>query len=586
MVAAADSLLLGLAAIVVLGMLAQWIAWRTRLPSILLLLVFGFLAGPEVAGLIDADLLFGESLLPIVSLSVAVLLFEGGLTLRLSEVGKALKIVALLVTVGAGITWALTALAAHHFLGYDPAIATLIGAVLIVTGPTVVGPLLRQIRPTGPVGSILRWEGILIDPVGAVTAVLVFEAIASHGGTTVAGIAVAGVLKTIFVGGGLGAVVAWLLMALLRRHWVPDFLHSTAALAATVGAFVAANAVQHDAGLLTVTLMGVILANQHRVSVAHILEFKENLRVLIISSLFLLLASRIELADVARVDAGRIAFLAALFLVVRPLTVFACTIGSNLTLRERIFLSCVAPRGIVAAAVASVFALRLDRPEILSTTFIVILGTVAVYGLAAAPLAYRLRLAAPHPQGLLLIGAPAWARDFGNTMQDLGIRVLFVDTNPQNVSDARMAGMPAVRANILAESTEDELDLQGIGRLLALTPNDDVNALAALHYRELFGRRWTYQLAPQEEPGHAHLRGRSLPADHATMEERYASGARFRATKLTEQFTLDAWRAVHGPDALALAAVSEKGEVTIANHERPFAPAGKQTLVALVAETT
>jgi len=585
MVAAADPLLLGLAAIVVLGMLAQWLAWRSHLPSILLLLVFGFLAGPEVAGLIDADRLFGQSLLPIVSLSVAVLLFEGGLTLRLSEVGKALRVVALLVTLGAGITWALTALAAHYLLGYDPALATLVGAVLIVTGPTVVGPLLRQIRPTGPVGSILRWEGILIDPVGAVTAVLVFEAIASHGQHNVTGIAVAGVAKTLVFGGGLGGLAAWLLMAVLRRHWVPDFLHSTAALAATVGAFLAANSIQHDAGLLTVTVMGVFLANQHRVSVAHILEFKENLRVLIISSLFLLLASRIKIAEVAQVDAGRVAFLAALFLVVRPLTVFACTVGSSLKLRERIFLSCVAPRGIVAAAVASVFALRLDRPEILSTTFIVILATVAVYGLSAAPLAYRLRLAAPQPQGLLLLGAPAWAREFAKTMQEHGVRVLFVDTNPQNVSDARMAGLPAVRANILAESTEDDLDLQGLGRLLALTPNDDVNSLAALHYRELFGRRGVYQLAAKDEPGRAHLRGRSLPADHATMEERYARGARFRATKLTDQFTLDDWRERNGDSALALAAISERGEVTIANNERPFEPAGKQTLVALVEET-
>ncbi len=586
MVAAADSVLLGLAAIVVLGMLAQWIAWRLHLPSILLLLVFGFLAGPEVAGLIDADRLFGASLLPIVSLSVSVLLFEGGLTLRLAEVGKALRVVALLVTVGAGITWLLTALAARHLLGYDPAIATLIGAVLIVTGPTVVGPLLRQIRPTGAVGSILRWEGILIDPVGAVTAVLVFEAISSHAGGTVAGIAVAGVVKTLFLGGGIGVAAAWLLLALLRRHWIPDFLHSTAALAMTVGAFAAANAIQHDAGLLTVTLMGVLLANQSRVSVAHILEFKENLRVLIISSLFLLLASRIELGDVARVDAGRVAFLGALFVVVRPLTVFACTIGSGLSVRERIFLSCVAPRGIVAAAVASVFALRLDRPEILSTTFVVILGTVAVYGLAAAPLAYRLRLAAPQPQGLLLLGAPAWARDFARTLHDHGVRVLFVDTNPANVSAARMAGLPAVRGNILAESTEDDIDLQGIGRLLALTPNDDVNSLAALHYRELFGRRGVYQLAAKDEAGRAHLRGRTLPADHATLVGLHARGARFRATKLTEQYTLEDWRAKHGPSAIALAAIGEKGEVTIANGERPFAPTGKATLIALVEESS
>jgi len=588
--------ILGLAAIVVLGIGAQWLAWRLRLPSILLLLVAGFLAGPEASGLVDPDRLLGSLLFPLVAVSVGVLLFEGGLSLRLPELGDFGRVVLRLVTLGAFVTWVLAAVAAMLLLGLDPSLAILLGAVLTVTGPTVVLPLLRQIRPTGVVGPILKWEGILIDPVGAVLAVLVYEGIVEGTLQGVAGVALFGILKTLLLGGGIGVAAAVALVALLRRFWIPDHLHSPAALALAIAAFAAANAVQHESGLLAVTLMGVVLANQDRVSIRHILEFKENVRVLIISALFIILAARVRLADLRGLDAGAILFVVVLIAIVRPLAVLVSTRGARLQRKERIFLAAMAPRGIVAATVASVFALRLETVEpaartLVPVTFLVIVGTVIVYGLAAAPLARRLGLAVPRPQGILVIGAHPWARALAATLKDQGLGVLLVDTNAANVAAARMAGLAVYHGSPLVEEADEELDLPGIGRLFALTGNDEVNALTAIHFAHLFGRREVYQLPSDSDVSQAvsaHLRGRYLfdpAATHDRIEDLFESGAQFKATPLTDQFGYDAWLARYGDDAVPLLMIDADGIVTVRTAVDPAPPLPGHTLVALVPET-
>ncbi|MHC4931551.1 MAG: cation:proton antiporter [Planctomycetota bacterium] len=590
-----DSTVIGLAAIVVLGAAAQLLASFTRLPSVLLLLIAGFAAGPEGAGLVLPDELFGNLLLPLVSFSVALLLFEGGLSLRLFELQEHGGVVVRLVTLGAFITWGLTAGTALLLCGIPFSLALLLGAILTVTGPTVVLPMLRQIRPTGAASSILKWEGILIDPVGAVLAVLVFEGIlAGSVGAAAWGIAV-GIAKTLLIGGGLGLAMGWLLTAVLKRYWIPDHLHSPVALAAALGGFVLANGFQHESGLLAVTFMGVFLANQKSVSVRHILEFKENVRVIVISALFVILAARLRLSDLGGINAvGIAALLAALVLVIRPLCVLASTAGSATTRKERVFLASMAPRGIVAAAVASVFALRLEEAQILvPVVFLVILGTVVIYGFGAGPLARKLGLATSRPQGFLVLGAHSWARELAVALRDQGLQVLMVDTNAGNVSQARMAGLTVHHGNLLAEDADDRLELRGIGRLIALTPNDEVNALSAIHYVPLFGRREVYQLATaRDEPGKReevsrHLRGRHLFGEQWTYREisrRFDEGARIKATSLTEQFDFESWREQHGEHALPLLTIDGGGFVLLATVDQPLAPEPSQTLVALVEE--
>ena len=572
-----------LALIVVMGAAAQWAASRLRLPSILFLLAAGLLVGKDALGWVDPDSLFGDLLFPIVSLSVAVLLFEGGLGLRVKDLGEHLHVVTKLVSLGAAVTWVLTALLAYGLLGFEWRLAILLGALLTVTGPTVVQPLLRNIRPTGPSGPLLKWEGILIDPIGAGLAVLVLEGI---GGAT-AGHTVWAIAKTVVVGGGIGVLSGWVLARLLERFVLPDHLHNPVALAMIFGGYVLADAAQHEAGLLTVTVMGVYLANQKRASVRHILEFKENVRDLLIASLFIILTARLDLKSFATLPWGTVGFLLALLLIVRPACVWIATAGSSMTRADRHFMAWMAPRGIVAAAVASIFADRLgpQAAGFAEATFAVILATVLFYGLTAGPFARRLGLSEKNPQGFLFLGAHEWARALAQVLQEHRLRVLLVDLNAENVRLARMAGLPVHRGRLPSEETDEHLDLAGIGRFFALTPNDEVNALAALHYAHDFGRREVYQLVLRGTSElERHMRGRYLFGEgcgYWTLASRVAAGATFRATKLSEQFDFAAWKTEHGEDAIPLVVI-DSGVAVVGTPAQPLDPKPGQLLIGLV----
>jgi len=590
-----EQILVGLAAIAVLGVGAQWLAWRLRLPSILLLLAVGFVAGP-VTGFIDPDTLFGELLFPLVSLSVGLILFEGGLSLRARDLRSMGASVWSLVTIGAFVTWAMGTWAAERILGLEPGTALLLGAILVVTGPTVVGPLLRHVRPVGTVARVAHWEGIVIDPIGAALAVLVYEALPS---ASTAGFDAAAremgvqMLYTVGVGalvGGLGALVT---VIILRRFWVPDFLQSPVLLMLVAAAFTASNLLQEESGLFTVTLMGVFLANQRYVPVRHIVEFKENLRVLLIASLFILLAARVSPADIQELGWRGPVFVAFLILIVRPASVLVSTIGSSLSREERVFLAWLAPRGIVAASVASVFALRLGESGagMIPATFMVIVGTVTVYGLTAAPLARRLGLSNPNPQGVAFASAHPGARAIAAGVSAAGFPVLMIDNNRGNINAARMEGLPTAYASILSENALEAAEEGGLGRLLAMTADDDVNVLATLHFRELFGRAEVYQLAPHGEgnPRVAgappHLRGRNLFAQGATydaLDRRFGEGQVVKATKLSQEFDYKAFRERYGEDALVLFVVTESGSLVVSTAEKAVSPKPGQTLICLV----
>ena len=599
-----NDLLLPLMWVVVLAVGAQWLAWRLRAPSILLLLVFGFLAGP-VAHWIDPDKMFGDLLFAFVSLSVGVILFEGGLNLRFGDLTGGAAMVWRLVSIGLAVTWLIGALAAWQLAGLPWPLALLAGAILVVSGPTVIMPLLRQVRPTGPAGQILKWEGILIDPIGAMLAVLVFEALfAGAGEGHAAGWlpAAAGMIKTVIAGGVIGVVAAIVMVFVLRRYWLPDYLESPLTLMVVVAAFGLANTVQAESGLLAAPVMGLAMANQRAVSVHHILKFKENLGVLLIGCLFILLAARLQIDDLAAYGLGSLAVAAVLILAARPLAVLASTTGSKLQWSQRALLASVAPRGIVAAAVASVFAFRLEAAgyaeaaQIVPLTFVVIVATIAVYGLGAGPVARRLGLSRADPQGLLIVGAHDWARALAVVLKEKGFDVLLIDTNLANVRAARMEDLVCLHGDALSEEVEDDVATAALGRMLALTGNDQANALAALHYRDQFGRSGTYRL-PSNEQAEAQLKGertgrtqyqaRTLFAPTATFEvlaSRFAAGARIKATPLTEQFDYQALEAHYGGTVLPMCVIDDEARLHVltADSPRQFKP--NQTLICMVDE--
>lgn len=588
--------LLGLSGIIVLGIFAQWLAWRLKLPSILLLLIFGFAAGP-LTGFIKPDLLFGESLFPLVSIFVALILFEGGLSLKINELRATGNVVQRLISVGALVTWFLTSVGAIYILKMDTTTSVLLGAVTLVTGPTVVIPLLRLVRPKGRVASILKWEGILIDPIGAMLAVLVFEAIIAGRFHEVPSMTVAGIFKTFLTGTLTGGAGAFAIILFLRHYLIPDFLQSPVTLMSVVGVFTASNLMQAESGLLAVTIMGIVLTNQKFVDIKHIIEFKENLRVLLLAVLFIVLSARLELSDFQGLGLKSIVFLAGLIFAVRPLAVLSSTLGSDLSWRERIFIAFVAPRGIVAASVASVFALELSRAGfpganiLASVTFLVIIGTVIFYGITASALAGILRLAQPSPQGVLIIGAHSWTTAIAKAIMDAGYKVIMVDTNWENITTARMAGVQTYFGSALSESILHELDLEGIGRVLALTPNYSVNSLAVLRFNEVFDKSELYQLSPdtrrEKEPVTRHLHGRFLFWPEVTFEdfaEMFSSGAAVKKSSFTEQFDYTAFKKIH-KNAVPLFLITEKGELQVVTNDQEPNPLPGQSLITVVRQS-
>jgi len=511
-------LMAGITILIFLGVLAQWLAWRLQVPSIMLLLVFGLLAGP-VTGILDPDALFGQLLPVFVSLGVAVILFEGGINLRLEELKYTGDVVRNLITIGVLVTWLSIGALAYFLLDLPFMLSALLGAILVVSGPTVIGPLLRHVRLPHNTDSTLEWESILIDPVGALLAVLVFETILTASGPAEGtGLFILGMLRILLAGTSLGLAGAFILIRMIRRFWIPDFLQNPFSLALVITVFTLSNFFAEESGLLAVTIMGIVLGNQKSVALRDMIEFKEDLRVLIISLLFIILTARLSLSDLAIIDLRAVLFIVLLIVLCRPAAVMISAIGSRLHIREQIFVAFMAPRGIVAAAVSSIFALRLAESgypmaeRLVPLTFFVIIVTVFFYSALAAPLARILKIAEPKPSGFLIVGAHLLARKIGIALYDAGCRIMLVDNQRANIKAARMAGLPCIYSNVFT----DNIRLCGIGRLLAISPNDELNALAVLHYLKIFDHMEVYQLPPDvedkdsEEALPKHLRGRYL----------------------------------------------------------------------------
>ena len=592
-----EQVILGIAAILSVGVASQWAAWRLGLPSVLLLMAVAFVAGP-VLGWLHPDTLLGDLLTPLVSISVGLVLFEGGLSLEFPEIKNVRAAVFRVVGIGAIVTWVAIAFASWLILALPLPVAILFGALLTVTGPTVIIPMLRALRVRGSGGAIAKWEGIINDPLMVICAVLVFEAILG-GAMQHASEAVArGLFLTIFVGGGLGIACGWGLQFVLQRHLVPDYLHIALTLGVFALCFAIPNMVQHEAGLVSVTLMGMFLANQKGVAIRHIIEFKENVRTLLIAALFIVLTARLTLEDFASAGWESLVFAAVLILLVRPIAIYAALTGTNISGNDKKFLAWLAPRGIVAASLAALFAERLTEigyegaERLAPVTIVVVATTVAVYGLTTPIVARRLGLSLLDPQGLLIMGAHPWARKLAKAVKDAGFEVLLVDTNWKNVSNAKMEDLRAFYGSLLDEESEHRIDMSSMGRFIGLTRNDQANALAATHMIERFGRARVFQLA-QSEGGRgaaaehlpSHLRGRVLFKPGVTFEfldKCFAAGWEIKATPLTDEFKLEEFKKRYGEEAVPLFLATPAGALHVVTPEADLIARDHSKLIALI----
>jgi len=582
-----------LAGMLMIGFLAQWLAWRVKLPAILFLLLAGILLGP-VSGVLDPDKLLGGLLFPIVSLAVALILFEGSLTLRFHELPGIGHVVRGLVSYGAVTALLLLALAAHIVAGLSWSIALLFGALACVTGPTVIAPMLRTLRPNARIANTLRWEGIVIDPLGALFAVLIFEAIVSRQEGHTIGIFIA----TIGCGSVIGALAAVLVGYLLRRQMIPEYLHNYAVLAAVLLAFSVSNGITHESGLLAVTIMGIALGNMRGVHIDDILDFKESLTTVLVSVLFILLAARLHWPLPNGMLLAGITLFVIAQLIVRPVTVLLASLGSGLTWRERALIAWVAPRGIVAASVSALFALRLDAlgvsggDALVPLVFILIIGTVVFQSATARPLAKWLKVAEPEPRGLLIFGSDHVARAIAGALNEAGFHVLLADDDWEGIRLARMEGLSTFFGNPTSPHSERHLDLTGIGRLLALSTHRERNSLACVHYRQEFGREKVYRLrnlTPQENTDRAALSGNLLAPPlfqeemtHGRFAEMLGQGWRIKSTRLSTTFDWPHFIEQYGSNTVLMFGVEEKGALRVASAKRELEPKAGWLVIALV----
>jgi len=476
-------------------------------------------------------------------------LFEGALTLRFRDIRDLKRPELRLSTVIVVIAWALIS-ASAWLVGFQIEMCVLVGAILVVTGPTVIAPILRMIRPTRRVSSLLKWEGIIVDPIGVVLAVLVFQGMLQLRSGDPFRDLLLGLLLTLALSLALGLGLGWIVGWLMYHHAIPDFLHGVAFVAVAVGALVASNAVQSESGLLTVTVMGIYLGNQKRLRLRLVEEFAEHLQVLFVGALFLVLAARISPSAIIDVAPRALIFVALLVLVVRPISVIVGLIGTKVSREERALMLWMAPRGIVAAAITSVFGLQFTQAakdtateaaeatddeadallsqaaqlsdlatqasELVPLVFIVIVATVAIYGLGVGRLAERLGLAARSPQGVLFVGGQRWIVDAATTLNAAGITTRVVSNEFPKTAKARRVGLDTVTANILSEFAVKDMELTSFKTLIAATPADEVNATAAREFSKVLGQANVFQITQREKPAGA-TGGRSNAADHLTV---------------------------------------------------------------------
>jgi len=585
-----------LALIGVLSILCQWGAWRLKIPAILPLLLVGLAIGPGF-GVLDPDAVFGDILFPFISLSVAIILFEGSLTLKIDEIRGHGRMVTNLVSIGMLITWIGIAVPAYFLMGFSAEIAALFGALVVVTGPTVIMPMLRSVRPLSRIANILRWEGIIIDPIGALLAVLVYEYILAQQGQG-AWQALQAFGTTVLVGFAIGWLAARALSIALIRGWFPHYLKNVATLGAVLGVFALSNALQHESGLLTVTVMGMVMANTKNLNLDDILEFKETLSVLLISGLFILLAARIDADAFSQLGVSAAILLAIIMFVVRPLSVWISSIGTQTNLREKVLLAWISPRGIVAAAVSALFALKLEQvgwegAEVLvPLVFLVILTTVVLQSLTAKPLAHALKLREPPAHGFLIFGGSPIVRKIAAALKQHDVPVLICDTNWEHVKEARMADVPVYFGNPASEHASQNMDLTGIGRLLIMSPYKQLNPDVAAHFEDWFESSKVLGLPTtdddnsvrklQSESYREKLRLFGKGFTFSKLASLGFQGAEMKTTALSETFEFTDYQERYGNRAIPMFAIDEKGQCHVFTTDHTFEPQAGWQIIALI----
>ncbi len=576
--------------IAVLGISMQWLAWRFKIPAIILLTIAGILIGPTF-GVLHPSQDFGDLFHPIIQLGVAIILFEGGLNLRLHELKEAASGVKRMVTIGVVFSWALGGLGAHYIGALSWPVALIFGAIVVVTGPTVIIPLLRQARLKRSTASLLKWEGIINDPTGALLAVLIFGYFSQAETGGAVNDIIGGVSWTLLTGIVLGAGVAFFLGHAFKQGWVPEYLKSPVILSAVMVVFGGANFFQEEAGLLSATVFGLVMGNQNLPSMDEMRRHKEYLTIFIVSSLFILLTADLDPQLLNQLDWRSAALIAFIIFVARPVAVFLSLLGSDVDFKEKLLVGWIAPRGIVAAAVAGAFAPALmekgygGAEQLVPLIFTLIVCTVVLHGLSIGWVARKLDLASSNSSGLIIVGASPWSINLALILKELEQEVTIVDNSWHRLRHARLAGIKVYFGQILSESAEHSIEFNQIGYLLAATDNDAFNALVCTRFGPELGRSNVFQLPSISEVDpngfSPTIRGQILGDDifYEDLIRRYFFGWRFNKTRITEEFDYDACLTNYQEDAMEIVIVKQDGSLVFRSAEKKQSPKVGDTII-------
>ncbi len=603
-----------------LGIGAQWLAWKLQRPAIVLMAIAGLIFGPLVGYLmglplpsflhdtlqtfrLDPQVDFGDVYRPMIGIAVAIILFEGGLNLKFKDLGDAKQAVIRMVIFAGPIAWGLGTLAAHYILGLEWDLAAMVGGLFIVTGPTVIMPLLRQAHLQAKPANVLKWEGIVNDPLGALFAVVVFEFIRITQMEVsmvmvFSRIAFAAILGTA-VGIVSGIGMAWA----FRRGLIPEYLKAPVVLAWVLVIYVVANTIADETGLLAVTALGMTMANTKFASMVEMRRFKENIAIILVSGVFVMLTATLTpgILKAFVSDWGVIAFVFAMMFFVRPIAVMLSTLGSGLSWKESLLISLIAPRGIVAVAVAGLFAAEMaalgrdDGLVFVPLAFALVFATVLFAGFFLGPLAHMLGLDSGDGDGVLIVGANPWSLGLAKALKDMHIKVTVADTNWRRLRGARLEGHETFFGEVLSENADYTLDHSSFNVLIAATPNEAYNSLVCVEFAPELGRHRVFQVGAKESDdddaaGIAFTsRGRTLTSRGRSFDaltRDWWGGWRFRATNLSAEYTLDDLYKDRGDDLDLVLARKPDGTLEFIQPGQEFRAEGASVLSFCPAKDT
>ncbi|GAB3048282.1 cation:proton antiporter [Virgibacillus ainsalahensis] len=590
------SLLFEVMLVLLLGIGSQWVAWRYRLPAIVIMSITGLLAGP-ILGVINPEEDFGALYSPIISVAVAIILFEGSLNLSFKELRGMGKPIFRISTIGAFIAWILGSLTAHYIAGLSWTVAFVIGGLFIVTGPTVIMPLLRQSKLKKRPAKILKWEGIIVDPIGALLAVFAFEIItfltaANPDGTQLMLFFAASLFAALF-GWACGRGIGWM----FETGHMPEFLKSPAVFVVVILCFTAADEIMHETGLLSVTAMGITLANMGISSISDMRHFKENISILLISAIFIMLTASLEVDTLLQVfNPNIIGYVLLMMFIVRPLSIFLSTAGTEMTFNEKALVGWIAPRGIVALTVSGYFATILleagyEDAEILTTlTFALVFFTVVAHGFSIGWLSKKLNLSMEGIPGVLIVGSNSFTVQLAKTLEKSKIPVLIVDSSWERLAAARKGGVPFYHGSILSEQTEYNLDTMPYEYLIAATDDNAYNALICQTFIPEYGRMHVFKISPYRhfnrgssinvsKVGGRILFDKNFPMD--VLNDKLNDHYVFRQTTLTERFNYKEYVKEKDDSSVFLYLIRPNGQLKFYSEEMRTVPAIGDKIISL-----